>query len=135
MCQSNNTQEEFIQLNENLRNYHRHRFLQLTLWFAITAGLISDLFSNSYEISFTVKTMLKLIGIITSVMFFVMDLRMVDHWRHFWERLKDIEPSLGFRMWTDRPKRKLLSSTYATWILYSVLTTFWIIALFWPSVF
>ncbi len=131
MVQLNDKKEEYIQLNENLRNYHRHRFLQLTLWLAITTVLISALFNENYNISCTAKITLKLIGIVTSFAFWIMDIRMVEHWRYFWKRLKEIEPELGFRMWTDRPKRKLLGSTNATWTLYVVITSFWILTLFW----
>ena len=127
--------EEYIQLNENLRNYHHHRFLQLTLWLAITASLMSAVFDKSYAVPNNGKLILKLVGIIASFIFWIMDLRMVDHWRHFWKRLREIEPELGFRMWTDRPKRRWLGSTNATWLLYGVVIVFWIIVLFWPSLF
>lgn len=133
MTKANDKNEEYIQLNENLRNYHRHRFLQLTLWLAITAGLMSALFGKDYNVSDFAKIMLKLIGIVTSTVFWIMDLRMVDHWRHFYNRLKEIEPELGFRMWTDRPKRKWLGSTIATWFLYGLIIIFWLISLCWPS--
>ena len=133
--QLNSKKEEYIQLNQNLRHYHNQRFAQLTLWLAITAGLMSALFSKSYVVPSIANMALKLIGIIASIVFWIMDRRMVDHWRHFWKRLQEIEPELEFRMWLDRPKRKWLGSTNATWFLYGTIIVFWLITLFWPSPF
>src|SRR3982750_4837427 len=114
MPQLSDKTEEYTQLNEAIRHYHNQRFAQLTLWLAITGGLFSVLFGQSYKASLIGTLALKLIGIIASVAFWLMDQRMVDHWRYFWKRLQDIEPELGFRMWLDRPKRKWLGSTVAT---------------------
>jgi len=69
MPESNHEIEEYVQLNENLRHYHNQRFAQMTLWLAITAGLLSVLFGEHYAGSAATTVVLKLLGCITSVAF------------------------------------------------------------------
>lgn len=135
MADSNNKLVEYNQLNENIRHYHNQRFAQLTLWLAISAVLLSVFFSDSRTPSKWEGIILKAIGIISSFAFWIMDLRMVDHWRHFWRRLQKLEKELCFDAWLSRPKRKWFGSTKATYLLYSTLIAFWIITLIWPSIF
>ncbi|MBU2503533.1 MAG: hypothetical protein KJ879_00565 [Nanoarchaeota archaeon] len=130
-----NKKQEYIHINEIIRHYHNQRFAQLTLWLAITAVLLSVLFGKTYNVTPIAAISLKLIGIIASIVFWVMDQRMVDHWRYFWQRAKQLESDLGFQMWQYRPKRTLLGSTNATRLLYGAVTVFWLFTLFFPSFF
>lgn len=119
---------EYTTLLENMRHYHDHRFKQLTLWSAITAVLVTTAYG---KIAITDKLIfiVKLLGIVVSVSFFIMDLRVVDHWRHFFQRVKQLESFLGFEQFLTRPKRRLFSSTYATRLLYLFIMIFWICSL------
>lgn len=116
---------EYIQLNQNLRHYHDHRFKQLALWVTITGALLTSLFSKTYRPDMIPNFIIKSIGVTTSLCFWIMDIRVVDHWRSFWERLKEIEKEKKFRMWTQRPKRKWIGSTRATYSLYLITIIFW----------
>jgi hypothetical protein len=117
--------------NDNLRHYHNQRFAQLTLWLAISAAVGSVLFNADLELKPHTMFMLKLFGAIASLAFWVMDERIVEHWRHFWARLIELEGLLGFRAWTTRPKHRLLGSTNATRLLYATVGGMWIASMIW----
>lgn len=116
---------EYTTLLENMRHYHNHRFKQLTLWSAITAVLATTAYGKN-AISEMFLVIVKLLGIVVSLSFYIMDLRVVDHWRHFYRRAIQLESFFGFEQFATRPKRRLLSSTNATRFLYLFVILFWI---------
>ena len=124
----NNTTEEYKQLNENMRHYGNMRFAQLTLYFAITAGLGTALLMVNPPLNYRVRFGLKIAGIVSSIAFGVMEERAADYWHHFRRRASEIEELLGYEQYANRPAAKFLSATNATRLLIWGAMLAWIFA-------
>ena len=105
--------EEYKDLSNNMRHYANMRFAQLTLYFALTAGLVTVLFTVSPPLSDNLRLVLKIVGVLASAAFGVMEERAADYWHRFCHRVVDIEKLLGYKQYTDRPTAKVFSATNA----------------------
>ena len=63
-----NLNEEYKDLSDNMRLYTNMRFALLTLYFALTAGLATALFTVAPPLDDSLRFALKIIGVIASVM-------------------------------------------------------------------
>ena len=115
--ENGNPSEEYNELSDNMRHYANMRFAQLTLYFALTAGLITALFTVAPPLSDNLRLVLKIIGALASAAFGVMEERAADYWHHFCRRAVEIEKSLGYKQYTDRPTAKLFSATNAVRVM------------------
>jgi hypothetical protein len=123
---------EYEDLSSNLRHHSNLRFAQLTLFVAVTGGLISVVFAKSPALSIAPKTGLKLFGLIATLAFFIMEERTALFWRSFRKRAVQLERLLAYRQYTDQPRRhKAITAHNATRLLYISAAAFWVFALVW----
>ena len=112
-----NLNEEYADLSDNMRHYGNMRFAQLTLYFALTAGLVTALFTVDPPLSDSLRLALKIIGVIASAAFSVMEERAADYWHYFRRRAVKIEKLLGYKQYTDRPAARFFSATNAVRVM------------------
>jgi len=125
-----NPADEYKDLSDNLRNYANMRFAQLTLFFALTAGLMSILFTQDPPLCDSLRLCLKVVGAITAAAFGVMHERVVDHWFDFEDRAKALEAQLGYRQYTDRRRKKVFTVTNSVRVLVWGAVPIWILSTF-----
>ena len=125
----NDASEEYKDLSENMRHYANMRFAQLTLYFAVTAGLVTALFTVNPSLDHRIRFVLKIVGIVLSAAFGVMEERAADYWHHFCRRAVEIEKLLGYKQYTKRPAAKLFSATNATRVMIWGAMLAWFLAL------
>lgn len=135
MANAGDPKEEYKDLSDNMRHYANMRFAQLTIFVALTGGLIIVLFSKDAPDSPLAKAILKVAGIFIAAMFWIMEERAADYWHHFRKRAVELEDLLGYRQYKDRPTRRLLTATDASRAIYAGAIVFWIIALIWRRMF
>jgi hypothetical protein len=124
--------KEYEDLSSNLRHHSNLRFAQLTLFVAVTGGLIGVIFAKSPALAVAPKTGLKLFGLVATLAFFIMEERTALFWRCFRRRAVHLEGLLGDRQYTDQPpRRKLITAHNAARLLYISAAAFWIITLIW----
>lgn len=129
MVNAGDPKEEYKDLSDNMRHYANMRFAQLTIFVALTGGLIMVVFSKDVPDSPLAKVVLKLTGIFIAVMFWIMEERAADYWHHFRKRAVELEDLLGYRQYKDRPTGKFLTATNASRAIYAGVIVFWITAL------
>jgi hypothetical protein len=123
---------EYQDLSSNLRHHSNLRFAQLTLFVAVTGGLIGVIFAKSPALALAPKAGLKIFGLITTLTFFVMEERTALFWRSFHRRAIQLERLLGYRQYTDQPPRhRVITAHNATRLLYISAAAFWMISLIW----
>jgi len=127
--------EEYKDLSSNMRQYANMRFAQLTLFIAMTAGLLNLLFGSNHTTSDPLRDVLKGIGILITVVFWIMEERAVGYWNHFRHRAVELERELGFRQYSTRPERTLIRSSNAARLLYGAIMAFWLTALLMRNIF
>jgi hypothetical protein len=72
MC-NGTPQNEYGHVTDHIIHYANARFKQLTLFIALSAGLIGILFSKNGVDDYTVRVALKLLGIVTAMVFWVLE--------------------------------------------------------------
>jgi hypothetical protein len=120
--------EEYKDLSDNMRHYANMRFAQLTLYFVLSAGFITALFTVDPPLNNRLRFVLKIIGIITSAAFGVMEERAADYWHHFRRRAVEIEKSLDYKQYTDRPAAKIFTATNAARVMVWGGVFVWLLA-------
>ena len=109
--------EEYKDLSDNMRHYANMRFAQLTLYFALNAGLVTAVFTANPELSSGLRLVLKLIGTVSAIAFGVMEERAGDYWHHFQRRASELEAVLGYKQYANRPAGRLFTTTNAARLL------------------
>jgi hypothetical protein len=125
-------QDEYLDVSTNMRTYINMRFAQLTLFIAITATLLNAMFGRDTPMSFGLSTAFKIGGLLSVVIFCVMEERAADFFHHYKNRAQGLEQQLGYKQYTFRPERKLITATNAVRLLFGALFVFWLIALSFP---
>ncbi len=129
-----NYQDEYNDVSNNMRVYINMRFAQLTLFIAITAVLINAVFGDrSTPLSNGASTGLKLGGLITGIVFLIMEIRAADIYHHFKRRAIVLEEKLKFQQYTTRREAKILSATNATMAFIAFIIALWIVAIVFPQ--
>lgn len=121
--------EEYKEAGSNLRHFSSMRFGQLTLFTAITAGLFVAGFQADPPLEDRVSLAVKLLGVVVTAVFWLMEERSTMYFKHFRRRSRTLEQNLGFDLWTNRPSASGgLNSTNAVRVLYAALGLAWIAA-------
>jgi hypothetical protein len=120
-----NPEIEYKIASENIRWYSNIRFAQLTLFFALTAGLYSATFSSSATISHFIIAGFKAGGFLSALAFAYLEKRADDYWLHFMDRACFLEKELGYKQYSSRPARSFPTSTVIM-IMYAVVGLFWL---------
>ena len=108
---------EYEQLCENIRHYSNMRFAQLTLYFALTGGLVAFLSGPDAPPHSTIRLLFLTAGAVSAGAFGVMEERATAYWHHFLQRAEELEKPLGFSQFTTRPKTRIFKATYACRVL------------------
>ncbi len=116
-----------------MRHYANMRFAQLTLYFALTAGLMSSVFMADPALPAPLRQVLKLLGAVAGCAFGLMEERAADYWHHFRKRAEALEKTLGYAQYSNRPEAKVLSATNATRLLIWGSVLLWLASAIWCS--
>jgi hypothetical protein len=130
--------EEYREVGENMRYWGNMRFVSMTVFIAIMAGLITALFQWGRAAGGTVTTAqisIRLGGVLVTLLFWVMDERFLTHFIHFLRRGVALEKELGFQQYSTSPPRGIFTARNAGRLLYLMFLSFWIITLIWYSQF
>lgn len=126
-----NEKDEYFDVSDNMRTHSTMRFAQLTLFIAVTATLINVLLEKSATGSLGVA--LRIGGLLTVVVFWVMEERVTDYFHHYRRRAIELEKQLGYSQYTQSPQRRVCTATNAVRALFFACGIFWLVSLFLPS--
>jgi hypothetical protein len=118
-------EEEYKIVSDNIRWYSNIRFAQLTLFFALTAGLYNSIIPPNPTLPNLLSIILKVGGILSTFAFAYLEWRADAYWLHFMNRACSLEKKLGFRQYTDRPSRAFPTSTIIM-MMYAAVAIFWV---------
>jgi len=124
--------DEYLDASENMRTHSTMRFAHLTLFIAITAGLLNSLLSGHTPPD-NMRLALKTGGLLTVVVFWMIEERVTDYFHHYRRRAVTLEKVLGYSQYTSCPQRKWFTATNAVRLLFGALAHLWVIWLFFPS--
>lgn len=130
MC-SGNAKEEYGELAEDMRHYGNMRFAQLTLYFALMAGLVTAVFATQPPLHAGVRVVLKIAGVVSTLAFCVMEERAADYWHHFRKRASHLEDQLGYQRYSTKAMGRWLTATNAVRLLFLASALGWLAALKW----
>ena len=149
MAKSDSRLEEYKDVSQNMRHYANMRFAQLTLFSALTAGLVTKPWwdADRNPLNKWGFVVFAVAGFVIALAFWIMEERAADYWNHFRKRAKQLDEQLAFHQYTCRPKgilrKKLegklkeeilegITATNAVRALYSGAMLFWFIeAVYW----
>ena len=126
--------EEYKEISSDLRHYGNQRSWQLTVFVALTGGLLSLLYGNSSISNPTIRIVFGWVGIVVTFCFFALDKRSAEYWNWCIERGKKIEKHLHLqRLSRGSPQSFFIhiSARLAAWLIYGLAFVFWIIFLIW----
>lgn len=127
---------EYDQACKSMKEYARMRFSQLTLFIAITAALLTILFSYAKDFTYWPKMILKLGGLAVTFVFLVMEYRSTLYWMHYKKRADWLEEhKLGYELHRTSPGLSLVSATAAVFFLYLFLIVLWLVFIIWHPLF
>lgn len=123
-----NARDEYLDASSNVRHWSTLRFAQLTIYIALTAGLLNILYARAAPVGRTAVA-IEVAGLLTTVLYWVLQERTMLYWYAFVRRAAEIEPALGFRQYLSRPRSGPFSSSNAMRGLFLVMALFWLASL------
>ena len=126
---SGTAKDEYNSLCENMRWYSNIRLAQLTLFFALTAALLTVVFTSGPSLSYLATVALKIGGVLTGIIFWILEERTAEYWRHFRRRAMELEGELGYRQFSTTPRHKI-STTHILRVFFAAVLLLWVISLF-----
>lgn len=121
--------EEYKEIGANLRQYGNMRFAQLTLFVAVTGGLLAALFSKDSSLSQCQRWGVEALGLVLTAAFWVMEERSTDWWNRYFNRALHIEAELGMGQYSGRKAKTLISATQAVRMVFTITTLVWFVLL------
>lgn len=122
-----NLTEEYNDVSRNIRHYSNLRFIQFILYILCTAGLITFLLLQLSSGNW-LRLCLKIIGIVISVFFGLMEKQAADIVQYLFRRAVEIEELLGFKQYTNYPAGRLLKIVDAVRLIIWGGTLLWLLA-------
>jgi len=117
--------EHYKEANTLARHYSNLRFANLTVFLAITFGLLTVV--SSKDALNWLKLGSTITGVIVAILFFTTESGINAYINHFQATAKKIEGQLDFEMWqTLLPQKSFVKATTAMRILYAVVLLFWL---------
>ena len=120
--------DEYKDSSANMRHYANHFVAFLSLFLALTGGLLSVLFGRNPPDSQTAVTLLQTFGLIVTILFWVMTESAHYLWGHFARRAAAIECKLNFEQYRGLPgfpQFRLRPASWASVIMLLLTTGFW----------
>ncbi len=121
--------QEYTELNSHIRHYSNMRFAQLTIFLALTGGLIATVFTKIDSSRMLLRIFLDIVGLFLGVIFWIIEESSTTKWKAFKKRGEILEASLGYRQLIEFPESKPVSATVATRILFIGVLFFWFLAI------
>ncbi len=122
--------DEYSDASNNVRHWSTLRFAQLTIYIALSASLMNMAVSGGGSTP-VARLLIKVAGLVVALVFWVLQERTMLYWNHFVRRAAELEPSLGFRQYSARPRAGVLSSANAMRLFFVVIVLFWVAAFIW----
>lgn len=117
--------QEYLDASSNVRHWTTLRFAQLTIYVALTAGLLNVLLGKGGPLPGRTALAIELAGLLTTAVYWLLQERTMRYWYVFVRRAAELEPALGYRQYSQRPGSGLLSSANAVRVLFVVMLLFW----------
>lgn len=118
--------EEYKEIGANLRQYGNMRFAQLTLFVAVTGGLLAAIFSKDSSLSQCQRLGAEMLGLFLTVAFWVMEEKSTSWWNQYYQRAVHVEAELGMAQYSARAPMTIVSATYAVRFLFAITVTIWV---------
>jgi hypothetical protein len=124
-------EEEYKHASENIRHFQSARFSLLTVFIAISAGLLSVLAATSSTSPGYLGLAIKAIGLLTTLLFGILMERTMLFWRHFVRRAIQLEETLDYQLYRTSPHGRLFTGTNAMRGFFVILGIFWLASMIW----
>lgn len=121
--------DEYVDVSNNLRHWNTLRFAELTVFIALTAGLLSALYIGKGGQLYEAGILLKSAGIGSTLVFLVLQERTMAWFHAFLRRSIELERQLGFHQYRDVPRVRVLTSRNAIRLLFLMILVLWVGAL------
>jgi|GEM_PF-2850482 len=119
---------EYLDAGQHMRAYATLRFAQLTLFIAVSAGILSALVTKD---TLAPKTILKIGGLIVALIFFIFEERSTGFWGHYKDRAKELEEVMHCSQYKRDVKHWMpISATWAARLLFLAAALFWAVSLY-----
>lgn len=129
---------EYIEVMQYLRFLGNLRFAGLTVFIAITAGLLTLIFKSEPLLKPLTILVLKIGGVLATLTFWIAELSVVYQWRQFVVRAVELEQKLNYKVFSrlrGAPKFRFMPTSYFVSLLYCSIIAFWLTAIIWPFKF
>jgi hypothetical protein len=128
--------DEYREVSENIRHWQQLRFIAMTVFMAVSAGLMSASFQWKTNLTLITSISIRIMGVLSVIIFWIQDERIVQYWLHYSARAKDLEKDLKFKQYsTTPPRNRIITSGNAMRLLYIMFFVFWTATLIFHSQF
>ena len=131
--------DEYLDASSNMKHYGTLHFAELTVFVAITAGIITLVFTSHPPLLPLIRKLLKFGGFIVTICFWLMDISGVYLWTHFAKRAAELESQLGYRQYSSLPGapkfNRIRPATVGLWLFYILILIFWVTTIIWNEKF
>ncbi len=129
---NNRDKEEYSGLMEYMRFYGNVRFATLTVFAALTRGILTFIFKRESHLTPLLQFVLKIIGIFITLTFWIAEVSAVILWRHFAKRAIALENPLSYKVFSTIPGAPhfwFMPTTYSVSFLYFSVLVFWLLSI------
>lgn len=135
---NNRDKEEYTELMQYMRFYGNVRFATLTVFAALTGGILTFVFKGDPKLAPLLQFALKIIGILVTLTFWVAELSAVFLWRRFAARAVYLEKPLSYQIFSTMPSAPrflLMPTTCSVNFLYFSVFVFWVLSIIFSAHF
>jgi hypothetical protein len=125
-----NNLEEYKDLSINMRHYGNVSITLITVYAALTAGLVTVLKSLSASLSFKQLILLKIAGLVLTSLLWLMEYSAIYLWSRFVRRAAELEADLGFKQYSSlpgAPKFLWRPGAWAIHLFFFIVLVIWIL--------
>jgi hypothetical protein len=118
---------EYAEVNQYIRHYSSLRFVMVSVYFAVSAGIVSAgfrLLPASQAMPARTVLAFRCLGLGATACFMVYEKRLEELIRFYQRHARKLEGLLGYEAMKTRPQAKLMFG--ATWVLYGLFTVLWV---------
>jgi hypothetical protein len=124
--------EEYKIICEMMRSYAMLRFYQMALLLGTSGGIVGAFASQSVRSLPVLIVLLKVGGVLISLVFMIMDWRASSYWHRLRARANELAPELGFQPFPVASPWSPLTTTGASLMLHAFFVLAWTISFFIP---
>lgn len=123
--------DEYLDASTNARHWSTLRMAQLTIFIALSGGLLNLLFGHGGDMHPFAAVALRIAGLAVTALYALLQERTMLYWYAAVTRAEALEPQLGFRQYSGRPPSGAFSSRNAMRAFFLVMALFWVATLVW----